>query len=177
VTDASGAPLIAVGEVLGPHGLRGDVRVRPLTDRPRERFRDLETCFLCDPALDHQEACRIVSSRFEASSVLVRLDGVDSPEAARALSGRLLAVERERALPPRPGEFYPWQLEGAVVETPDGRALGRFLRVMESPAQPLWVIERDGREWLLPAVPEFVVEVSVAERRIVASPPEGLETL
>lgn len=177
MTDASGAPLIAVGEVLGPHGLRGDVRVRPLTDRPRERFRDLETCFLCDPALDHQEACRIVSSRFEASSVLVRLDGVDSPEAARALSGRLLAVERERALPPRPGEFYPWQLEGAVVETPDGRALGRFLRVMESPAQPLWVIERDGREWLLPAVPEFVVEVSVAERRIVASPPEGLETL
>jgi 16S rRNA processing protein RimM len=177
VTDVPGAPLIAVGEVLGPHGLRGDVRVRPLTDRPRERFRDLETCFLCDPALDHQEACRIVSSRFEASSVLVRLDGVDSPEAARALSGRLLAVERERALPPRPGEFYPWQLEGAVVETPDGRALGRFLRVMESPAQPLWVIERDGREWLLPAVPEFVVEVSVAERRIVASPPEGLETL
>ena len=177
MTDASGAPLIAVGEVLGPHGLRGDVRVRPLTDRPRERFRDLETCFLCDPALDHQEACRIVSSRFEASSVLVRLDGVDSPEAARALSGRLLAVERERALPPRPGEFYPWQLEGAVVETPDGRALGRFLRVMDSPAQPLWVIERDGREWLLPAVPEFVVEVSVAERRIVASPPEGLETL
>lgn len=177
MTDASGAPLIAVGEVLGPHGLRGDVRVRPLTDRPRERFRDLETCFLCDPALDHQEACRIVSSRFEASSVLVRLDGVDSPEAARALSGRLLAVERERALPPRPGEFYPWQLEGAVVETPDGRPLGRFLRVMDSPAQPLWVIERDGREWLLPAVPEFVVEVSVAERRIVASPPEGLETL
>ena len=177
MTDVPGAPLIAVGEVLGPHGLRGDVRVRPLTDRPRERFRDLETCFLCDPALDHQEACRIVSSRFEASSVLVRLDGVDSPEAARALSGRLLAVERERALPPRPGEFYPWQLEGAVVETPDGRALGRFLRVMDSPAQPLWVIERDGREWLLPAVPEFVVEVSVAERRIVASPPEGLETL
>lgn len=177
MTDVPGAPLIAVGEVLGPHGLRGDVRVRPLTDRPRERFRDLETCFLCDPALDHQEACRIVSSRFEASSVLVRLDGVDSPEAARALSGRLLAVERERALPPRPGEFYPWQLEGAVVETPDGRPLGRFLRVMESPAQPLWVIERDGREWLLPAVPEFVVEVSVAERRIVASPPEGLETL
>jgi ribosomal 30S subunit maturation factor RimM len=39
------------------------------------------------------------------------------------------------------------------------------------------VIEREGREWLLPAVPEFVVEVSVAERRIVATPPEGLDTL
>ena len=176
MTDPS-APLIAVGEVLGPHGVRGDVRVRPLTDRPRERFDALEACFLWEPARNRKEACRIVSRRFEAASVLVRLDGVDSPEAARALSGRLLAVERERALPPRPGEFYPWQLEGAAVETPDGRPLGRFLRVMDSPAQPLWVIERDGHEWLLPAVPEFVVEVSVAERRIVASPPEGLDSL
>jgi 16S rRNA processing protein RimM len=177
VTDASGAPLIAVGEVLGPHGVRGDVRVRPLTDRPRERFDALESCFLWEPAENRKEPCRIVSRRFEATSVLLRLDGVDSPEAARALAGRLLAVERERALPPRPGEFYPWQLEGALVETPDGRPLGRFLRVMDSPAQPLWVIERDGHEWLLPAVPEFVVDVSVAERRIVASPPEGLEAL
>jgi len=177
VTDASGAPLIAVGEVLGPHGVRGDVRVRPLTDRPRERFDALESCFLWEPAENRKERCRIVSRRFEATSVLLRLDGVDSPEAARALAGRLLAVERDHALPPRPGEFYPWQLEGASVETPDGRSLGRFLRVMDSPAQPLWVIERDGREWLLPAVPEFVVEVSVAERRIVATPPEGLDTL
>ena len=177
MTDASGAPLIAVGEVLGPHGVRGDVRVRPLTDRPRERFDALEFCFLWEPAENRKEACRIVSRRFEATSVLLRLDGVDSPEAARALAGRLLAVERDHALPPRPGEFYPWQLEGASVETPDGRSLGRFLRVMDSPAQPLWVIEREGREWLLPAVPEFVVEVSVAERRIVATPPEGLDTL
>lgn len=177
MTDGSGAPLIAVGEVLGPHGVRGDVRVRPLTDRPRERFDALESCFLWEPVLDRKKACRIVSRRFEASSVLLRLDGVDSPEAARALAGRLLAVERDDALPPRPGEFYPWQLEGAAVETPDGRPLGRFLRVMDSPAQPLWVIEREGREWLLPAVAEFVVEVNVAERRILATPPEGLETL
>lgn len=177
MTDGSGAPLIAVGEVLGPHGVRGDVRVRPLTDRPRERFDALESCFLWEPTLDRKKACRIVSRRFEASSVLLRLDGVDSPEAARALAGRLLAVERDDALPPRPGEFYPWQLEGAAVETPDGRPLGRFLRVMDSPAQPLWVIEREGREWLLPAVAEFVVEVNVAERRILATPPEGLETL
>lgn len=171
------APLIAIGEVLRPYGVRGEVRVRPLTDRPRERFRGLEACFLWEPARGRREACRVVERSFDGDGVRVKLEGVESPEAARALQGRLLAVARAEALPPRPGEFYPWQLEGAAVETPDGRMLGRFIRVEDSPAQPLWVIERDGREWLLPAVPEFVLDVSVAERRIVANPPEGLDTL
>ena len=171
------APLVAVGEVLRPYGVRGEVRVRPLTDRPKERFRRLEACFLWEPARGRREACRVVERTIDGEGVRVRLEGVDSPEAARALQGRLLAVERTAVLPPRRGEFYPWQLEGATVESSDGRTLGRFVRVEDSPAQPLWVIERDGREWMLPAVPEFVLEVSVAERRIVANPPEGLDTL
>ena len=171
------APLIAVGEVLRPYGVRGEMRVRPLTDRPEERFRRLEACFLWEPSRDRREPCRVVERSFDGQGVLVRLEGVESPEAARLLQGRLLAVERAEALPPRPGEFYPWQMEGATVVTPDGRVIGRFVRVEDSPAQPLWVIERDGREWLLPAVPEFVLDVSVAERRIVASPPEGLDAL
>ena len=175
--DTDGAPLIAVGEVLRPYGVRGEVRVRPLTDQPRERFRRLEACFLWEPARGRREPCRVIERSFDGEGVRVRPEGVESPEAARALQGRLLAVERAEALPPRQGEFYPWQLEGAMVETPDGRVIGRFVRVQESPAQPLWVIERDGREWLLPAVPEFVLDVSVAERRIVASPPEGLDAL
>lgn len=171
------ASLIAIGEVLRPYGVHGEMRVRPLTDRPEERFRRLEACFLWEPARGRREACRVVERSVDGAGVRVRLEGVDSPEAVRALQGRFLAVERAQALPPRPGEFYPWQLEGATVEAPDGRMLGRFVRVEDSPAQPLWVIERDGREWMLPAVPEFVLDVSVAERRIVANPPEGLDTL
>lgn len=171
------APLVAIGEVLRPHGVRGEVAVRPLTDRPSERFRRLEACFLWEPARGRREPCRVVERMVEGDAVRLRIEGVDSPEAARALQGRLLAVAQSEALPPRAGEFYPWQLEGATVETPEGRLLGRFVRVEDSPAQPLWVIERDGREWMLPAVREFVLDVSVAERRIVASPPEGLDTL
>ena len=113
------------------------------------------------------------SSRWMLGAVTLAVFGVGTP--AWGLPRK--EPEKESRLPPRPGEFYPWQLEGAAVETPDGRALGRFVRVEDSPAQPLWVIERDGREWLLPAVPEFVLDVSVAERRIVANPPEGLDTL
>ncbi len=168
------APLVAVGEVLRPYGLRGELKVRPLTDRPRERFERLDRCVLWEPQGDRREDCRIASCRFEADTVFVRMDGVDSPEAARRFQGRLLAVARDEALPLAEGQFYPWQLEGAAVETTDGRPVGRFLRV-ESGAQDLWVVEdEDHRQRLIPAVPSIVVEVSVAEQRIVIDPPEGL---
>ncbi len=83
-------------------------------------------------------------------------------------------MERDEVLPLLEGQFYPWQMEGAVVETREGRPVGRFVRV-ESGAQDLWVVEDDEhRQRLIPAVPSIVVEVSVADRRIVIDPPEGL---
>jgi 16S rRNA processing protein RimM len=168
------AALIAVGEVLKPYGLKGEMKVRPMTDRPRERFKRLAECFLWEPDSGWREPCRVASCRFEGEKVLMRLEGVDSPEAARAFAGRLLAVGREQALPAPPGRFYPWQMEGAAVETRDGRAVGRFSRVESGGAQELWVVDDGEREHLIPAVPEIVVEVNVAERRIVIDPPEGL---
>ena len=169
-----GAALVAVGEVLRPWGLQGEVRVKPLTDRPKERFRALSEYVLWEPVPDRRETCRIASCRFEGETVLVRMEGVTSPEDARRFTGRLLAVAQEDVLPAPEGHFYSWEMAGAAVETRDGRRVGEFVRVEGSEGQPLWVVAEGGREHLVPAVPEIVVEVNVAERRIVIDPPEGL---
>lgn len=167
-------PLVAVGEVLRPHGTAGLVRVRVLTDRPEERFSRLRECILWEPEIDRREACHIAACRLEGETALVKMDGIDSPERARQLAGRLLAVDRAEALPPPEGRFYPWQMEGARVETRDGRVAGTFVGIERGSAQELWVIADGDRERLIPAVAEIVVEVNVAERRIVIDPPEGL---
>lgn len=166
--------LVAVGEVLRPWGLAGEVRVKPLTDRPEERFRQLRECVLWEPAADRREDCRITGCRFDGEELFVRMEGVTSPEAAKRFSGRLLAVAREDALPAPEGSFYPWEMAGAVVETRDGRRVGEFVGVDDNSAQPLWIVTDQGREHLVPAVPEIVVDVNVAARRIVIDPPEGL---
>jgi len=168
------APLVAVGEVLKPHGLTGEVKVRSLSDRTEDRFRRLRQCILWEPETDRREVCRIASCRLDGDTVLLKIEGIESPEDARRLSGRLLAVDRADALPAPDGSFYPWQLCGARVETRDGRPAGTFVRVEPSGAHDLWVIVHDGRERLIPAVPEIIVDVSVAEQRIVIDPPEGL---
>ncbi|HET7874303.1 MAG TPA: ribosome maturation factor RimM [Methylomirabilota bacterium] len=168
------AALVAVGEILRPYGLTGEVRVKPLTDRPRERFGRLRECVLWEPAGDRRQACRLASCRVEGETVLVRVEGIESPEAARSLRGWLLAVDRAQALEPTEGRFYPWQLEGAEVRTRDGRVVGRWVGVELGAGQDLWVVDDGGTERLIPAVPEIVVEVNVAEKRVVIDPPEGL---
>jgi 16S rRNA processing protein RimM len=116
----------------------------------------------------------VTATRRHGDALVVAIAGCETPEAAAALTGRLLAVPEAEALPPPEGHFYPWQLEGCRVLTEDGHEVGRVLRVEAAPAQDLWVIGDDSREHLVPAVPEIVVDVDLKARRVVIRPPEGL---
>ena len=164
--------LVVIGRASRVHGLHGEVRVIPTTDRP-ERFEGLSGCVLWDAARDERQSRRISTARVHGDVVLVRFEGDDSPEDAERAVGRLLAVPESEALPLEPGQFYPWQLEGARVMTEDGRDVGRLTRI-EAGAQDLWVVGEGDREHLIPAVPEIVLDVDVKAGRVVIRPPEGL---
>lgn len=168
-----GDRLIVIGEVVRPQGLHGELRVAPLTDDPR-RFERLSACVLWDAAGGQQEGRTVRRARCQGDVVVLALAGCETPEAAAALAGRLVAIPESEVLPPRPGQFYPWQLAGARVLTEDGGTVGVLARIDPGPAHDLWVVQAGGREHLIPAVPEIVREVDVAEGRVVIRPPEGL---
>jgi 16S rRNA processing protein RimM len=165
--------LVAIGEIARVHGLRGEVRVTPLTDHP-ERFERVTECVLWDATRDEREPRRITTARRHGDTLLVTFAGCGSPEAARALVGRLIALPRADALPPPTGSFYPWQLAGARVTTEDGRLVGHVTGIERAGAHDLWVVTAEGREYLIPAVPDIVVDVDVAAGRVVIRPPGGL---
>ena len=165
--------LVAVGEIGRAYGLRGEVRVMPLTDDP-SRFSRRDTYVLWDPRNGGRQPCRITASRRQGDAVLVTVDGYDSPEAAKQLAGRLLAVPETEALPLNEGQFYPWQLEGCRVSTEEGKDVGRVLRIESAPGHDLWVVGDEEREHLIPAVAEIVREVDLKQGRVVIRPPEGL---
>ena len=165
--------LVAIGEIGRPHGVRGEVRVTPLTDRPA-RFAALRECVLWDEARDRRRPCRITGARVHGDALVVTVAGYESPEAVGSLTGWLLAVPESEAVPAPDGHFYPWQLVGCRVLTDDGRDVGQVLRIEGSPAQDLWVVGEGTREHLVPAVAEIVREVDLTQRRVVIRPPEGL---
>lgn len=165
--------LVTIGAIARPHGLRGALRVVPLTDDP-DRFGRLAECVVCDPAGGHRERRRLTAARRQGAAVVVSLAGCNTVEAARALVGWLVAVPEHQAMPPGAGRFYPWQLAGCRVETEDGREVGTVAGIETSPAHDLWVVAADGREHLVPAVADIVLDVDLGRRRVVIRPPEGL---
>jgi 16S rRNA processing protein RimM len=165
--------LVAIGEIGRPYGRGGEVHVTPLTD-DLDRFARVHDCVLLDTTRDGREPGRLTAARRQGAGVIVALAGCDSPEAARTLGGRLLAIPESETLPLDDGHFYVWQLEGCQVVTEEGQEVGMVAGIEGTAAHDLWVVRAGAREHLIPAVAEIVREVDLARRRVVISPPEGL---
>lgn len=182
---------VELGEVIGAHGVRGELRVAVLGDGPANLLR-ARSLWMIDREAVGAEAIgteangpggapgpreREVESAAAGrpGEVRLRLRGIESREAAQALAGVRLGVRAEQLAPLPDGEWYWFQLVGCAVEAHDGRALGTVRALWETGAADVLVVEDEtGREVLLPAAAALLREVDVERGRIVIEVPEGL---
>lgn len=174
-------PYLVIGRIGRPHGLRGEVKVRPETDFP-ERFAQLRQVYLIQEGgptapSDGAPAAKIVTVegvRRQGPGLLMKLAGTDSPEAARALTGMAVAVPWEDRVPLDPGAFYVGEIVGLRVRTETGEALGRVAEVIRTAAHDLYRVEGPAGEILLPATADVVHVVDVRNGEMVVTVPPGL---
>lgn len=165
---------ITIGTILRPHGLRGFVKVRPLTDDP-QRYFDLKKVrlYLKGEALGEMKIARVEMS--SPQSLLVKFRGRDAIEQVEALRGAELRIPREELLPTEKDQFYQFDLIGLPVQTTDGRVLGTLDSIMENPGNDIWVVHDEAQqEFLIPAIASVIKEVNLAQRRIIVEPLPGL---
>jgi 16S rRNA processing protein RimM len=157
---------VQIGYVARAHGLRGEVRVH-LHAPESTVLLEVETLFV-----GGQER-RVESARPANGAVLLALEGVHDRDAADALRGQTVEVDRA-AIPLEDGEYLLQDLPGCAVVDATGAAVGVVVEVMNG-AQPILVIhDAGGRERLVPAVPAFVLAVDAAARQVVVELPEEL---
>ena len=163
---------LIVGEVKRPHGLDGEVSVEVRTAFP-ERFA---------PGLNllwrrggEERSLTLQSARRHGGRVLLRFEGVEDAQGARALAGGDLCVPVADAVPAPEDFYYSHELEGWVCEDPLGRKLGTVVSLEETVAGPLLSVEPErGKAVLIPFVRPIVVSLDRSSRRVVVDPPEGL---
>lgn len=160
---------VVIGQIVASHGIRGQVRVFPLTDKP-DRFKDLDEVYL-DQAT---EPVGLESASLHKNMVLVKLEGVGTRDQADALRGTYIEIPLADRLPLEKDHYYISDLEGLEVLTDQGQALGRLSRVLTGHANPVLEITSDGGEVLVPMVKEFVKEIDLEAGRIIISPIEGM---
>ncbi|ROP91332.1 16S rRNA processing protein RimM [Stella humosa] len=164
-----GDALVLVGQVVGVHGVRGNVRIKSYTDDPAGFGR-------YDPLLDG--AGRPVKLRVVGEAkgtVVVQFQGVVDRNAAETLRGTRLFVPRSALPAPDEEEFYHADLIGLAVETVAGQPLGRVLEVANYGAgDMLEVRPAQGPSLLVPFTRAIVPVVDLVGGRVVVDPPAGL---
>jgi 16S rRNA processing protein RimM len=156
---------LVVGFILGPHGVRGEVRVDPRTD-VADRFR-AGAVLQCDEV----GPLTVAGVRGEVAKPIVQFEGYDSREAAESLRRRFLRVARGESRRATAGAYLWADLLDARVETPEGIALGIVREVLRAGENDVLVVtDESGRERLLPMLESVVKAVDVEAGHIVAVP-------
>ncbi len=161
---------LAVGRILRPHGVRGELRVEILTDFP-ERLAEMDEVYV---GAEHRRY-PIHGVRFHQGVMLLRLSGCDSRNEAESLRGSLVEIPREAAAPLEEGEYYHFQLVGMTVESDTGEPLGEIVEVLSPPgANDVYVIHGPRGEILLPAIKDVVLSMNISARRMTVHLLPGL---
>lgn len=145
---------LEIGKIVGIHGVRGELKVEPWCDSP-EYFGRFGVFYL-DGA-----PRRALGSRVHKGHVLLRLEGIADADAAGALRGKILSVRRADAPLPE-GRYFIAELIGlSVLREDTGETLGVLEDVLSGPGGDVYLV-RGAREYLIPAVPEFIREIAPA---------------
>jgi 16S rRNA processing protein RimM len=166
---------IAVGYVTRPKGVKGQVVVEPLTHDPQRFARLTEVVLAREGGAERR--LRLESWKVEGRALIVKFAGINTCEQAREqLVKGYLTIAPEEAAPLPPDTFYVHDLIGCRIETETGALLGQLTEVLKLPSTDAYVVRPagGGGEFLIPAVGDFVVEVSPAQRRVVV---RGVEEL
>ncbi len=161
---------LVIGKLLHPHGLRGEILMKVITDFP-ERLKPGNRVFVGE---EHQPII-VRGRRPHKQNLLMAFDGYGSPEAVGALRNQFVYVSTAELPSLPPGEYYHHQLIGLLVISDDGRELGRLVEILTTQANDVYIIHRSsGPELLLPGIADVVKQIDLEGGRMLVHLLPGL---
>ncbi len=166
---------LILGEILRPHGVRGELRMRMMTDYP-ERITSLQSVYLgAGPDAPIAKRHTVEHMRMHQGYGLVTLEAITDRDQAETVRGLFVMVRIEDAVPLEEDEIYLYQLIGMIVRTDDGLELGKITDVLETGANDVYIVNGTERgEILIPAIDEAILETNVDNGIMTVKLPDGL---
>jgi 16S rRNA processing protein RimM len=162
---------LAIGVIVGPHGVQGELRMLIWTHFP-ERIPTLKRIYLGD----EPDARRLQRARLAGRQAILRVDGIDDRNAAEERRGQEVRIDLDQAAPLEADEYFHFQLIGLDVYGESGARIGELTDILETGANDVYVVtDEQGRDQLFPALKSVVLEVDLDGKRMVVRPLDYLE--
>lgn len=161
---------LEIGQVVGTHGIRGELRVNPWCDSP-QFFKNFKTLYFDKKG---EKAVKVVSSRPHGNIVLLKFDEVETVESATKLRNKVLYIKREDANLPDDRYFVQELIGCEVVDVDDNTVYGKISDVSETGANDVWHIKNDENEYLIPAIHDVVIDTDVKNNIVKIRPMKGI---
>ncbi len=159
---------LEIGQIVGVHALKGDVRVDPWCDSPD---------FLCefDELYDSkQNIIEIESSRVQKNIVVMKIKGINTPEDAAKQRGKVLYINRDDVELEK-GTYFVQDLIGLSVEDADsGVVYGKLTDVTNTGANDIYTVKNGEKEYLIPAIPDVIEKTDIEGGKLLIHVIDGL---
>ena len=164
-----------VGKIVNTHGIRGELRIQSLTDRPEERYATGSELVI---EMGNGEYIPVVvkSHRVHKSFDLLTFEDYPSINDVEVFKTKMLQLD-EALLPNlEEGIFYTNQLIDAEVLTEEGEAIGHIKEILTMPANDVWVVSRlNKKDLLLPNISSVILDVDLEKHQVIVNILEGLD--
>lgn len=160
--------MLAVGRIVAAHGVRGEVKMDIITDRPEE-IPKLRRIYLNNDPTPRP----IARARGTERQAILKINGVDTRDDAEALRGAIVRIRGNQFSPREDDSYYHYQLIGLSVFLEDGTPIGSLTEIIETGEVDVYVVrDESGREELFPALKDIVLEIDPPANRVVVRPLE-----
>lgn len=167
--------MLRVGVITSPHGIKGEVKVFPTTDDAK-RFKELKEVIL-DTGKEYIPM-EIEHVKFFKNMVILKFRGYDNINEIEKYKSRDLLITRDQAVDLEPDEYFITDLIGLTVVSDQGAELGTLKDVLETGANDVYVVAmKDGKELMLPAIGDCILNVDLEQGRMEVHVLEGLMDL
>ena len=165
--------LVVIGEIVKPHGIRGEVKVYSYSEKP-ENFKHYNEIVLQKPAANGTYIYKVVKCREQGTLAILQLEGVASREDAEALQGSTVWLQKAE-LPKLDSDEYYWhQVIGLQVCTESGRELGKVAGFFTTKAHDIMVVTGAGHEYMIPLKGDIIRNIDSQGGKVLIAPPPGL---
>ncbi|MEW6686748.1 MAG: ribosome maturation factor RimM [Candidatus Edwardsbacteria bacterium] len=165
---------LTVGKITKTQGKQGEVTVQPLSDFPA-RLKKLEEVYLVDSQKNREQQVKIQRVKQKGNTFIFKFEGIDSVETANQFKNYTLQIKIEEISSLVEDQYYIFQLLGLKVFDLNGDFLGEIAEIWELPANDVFVIRKEKREILIPAIKEVVKSVDLEHKEMIIHLMPGLQ--